>query len=189
MRITTAVFVLLFLATIAIGAPIPSKPATPSIHLDQNTVLYITIMQNLDDRYGRLGETDRFHYMEQEIENAMEITGFPMEYKVQRWSSKKVPAGNPELMINVSHWGDNKMGELEVRFFARIKEDASLREKKKVGRGYFRERDGAYGFTSNRLLDTYNKLFRMAIIDVLKELNRSFEVSFEGEEIDAEDSR
>ena len=189
MRTITATLVLLLLASGATGAPIPSKPTPNPICLDQNTVLYITIMQNLDHRYGHLGETDRFYYMETEIEKAMEITDFPMEYKVQRWSAKRVPAGNPELMINLSHWGDNRMGEVEVRFFARIKEDTSLREKKKVGRGYFRERDGTFGFSSNRLQDTYNKLFRTAIIDVLRELNKSLEVTFEGEEIEAEEPR
>jgi len=174
------------------GAPIPFKPGLPQIRLNQEAVLYITIMQNLDDRYGfgDIGESDRFHYMEQEIEKAMEMTGFPMAYKVQRWSSQRVPAGNPELTITLTHWGDNRMGEVEVRFFAKIKEDASHRKNKGIGSksGYFRERDGVIGVSSQRVIDTYNKLFRKAVVNVLRELNRSFEVSFEGEALEPEAS-
>jgi len=98
-----------------------------------------------------------------------------------------VPEGNPELTINLTHWGDNRMGEIEVRFFARIKEDASRRGNRKVGSGYFRERDGVFGFSSTRVQETYNRLFRKAIVDVLRELNKSFEVTFEGEEIKGEE--
>jgi len=202
MRTIIAIIVLSSLFYGAFGAPIPQRqPRHPQepIRLDQNAVLYITIMQNLfDDKYGNsFNDSDRFHYMETEIEKAMKITDFPMRFKVERFSANRVPAGNPELLIHLNRWGGSLMepGGIEVSISATIKEDAGYREKKRVGKivgkrgrisNTYTQRDSVFGQTPQRAMDTYNELFRKAIIDVLRELNKSFEVTLEGKEIEKE---
>jgi len=72
MRFFTAAILILASSAMLLGAP---KPPPPPLKLDQNAVLYITIIQNLDHRYGNFGESDRFYYMEHEIEKAIELPG------------------------------------------------------------------------------------------------------------------
>ena len=165
--------VFLFLLLIPALAYSKPKKEIPFIYLNPNQVLYITVIDNV---YDMGDESDRYHYIEETLEKVLDETEFPMGYKVGRFGWR-VPKDQPELQLFFHKWGNNGLGEIEVRLNASLKETSHGRSRNKLG--FVHEREGSFGiFSSSRTIKIYNDVLSKALIKLIAELNEHFEVDF-----------
>ena len=82
------------------------KREIPFIYLNQNQILYITVIDNIyhDDGFGSGNFADRYYDIEETLVKVLRETEFPMGYKIVRFGAR-VPENQPELQLYITKWG------------------------------------------------------------------------------------
>jgi hypothetical protein len=167
----TTLRTILFFLLMPVVAYSKPKAEISFIYLNPNQVLYITVIDNV---YDGGDETDRYYYIQETLEKVLDETEFPMGYKVGRFGWR-IPKEQPELQLFIHKWGNNGLGEIEVRLNASLKESSHGRSRNKLG--YFRQVDGGYGiFSASRAVAKYNEVLSKALVKLVFELNEHFEM-------------
>ncbi|HCR30261.1 MAG TPA: hypothetical protein DIV79_09620 [Opitutae bacterium] len=180
MKTTRFILALMGLLVLASSNLQAQKREIPFIYLDQNQILYITVIDNIyrDDGFGGGNVADRYYDIEETLVKVLRETEFPMGYKIVRFGAR-VPKDQPELQLIITKWGDNRLGEIEVIFNGVLKESSQGRTKNKLG--FFRERDGAFPMISqSRTTAKYNEVLSKALVKLIARLNDHFTLEFEG---------
>ena len=175
-RLTLALLGLLVLAFSNLHA---KKREIPFIYLNQNQILYITVIDNIyhDDGFGSGNFADRYYDIEETLVKVLRETEFPMGYKIVRFGAR-VPENQPELQLYITKWGGNGLGEIEVRMNAALKARSQGRTRNKLG--FFHERGGVYPMISqSQTTAKYNEVLSKALMDLMAKLNDHFIVDFD----------
>lgn len=179
MKTTRLILALMGLLVSASSNLQAKKREIPFIYLNQNQILYITVIDNIyhDDGFGSGNVADRYYDIEETLVNVLRETEFPMGYKIVRFGAR-VPKDQPELQLIITKWGDNRLGEIEVRMNAALKESSQGRIKNKLG--FYYERGGAYPMISqSRTTAKYNEVLTKALMKVMARLNDHFTLDFD----------
>lgn len=188
MKTTRLMLALLGLLVLAFSNLHAKKREIPFIYLNQNQILYITVIDNIyhDDGFGSGNFADRYYDIEETLVKVLRETEFPMGYKIVRFGAR-VPENQPELQLYITKWGDNGLGEIEVRMNAALKARSQGRTRNKLG--FFHERGGAYPMISqSQTTAKYNEVLSKALMDLMARLNDHFNVDFDGSNL-GENSR
>ena len=165
------------LSFLVLSVPLFAAPKQdiPLFHLKPTDTLYIQFSDMIDLR--RVGENDRFYHFKSTMEEVLQETGLPMNYRIVRFGANAAPPGQPRLLVTLTKWGDNGMSEIEVRFSASLRYDF---DRAKLGMFYYR--GGSSYATSEQLTRTYNDILRKALVKMVSELNARVEFgdSFRG---------
>ena len=179
MKTTRLILVLLGLLAFALSNLLAKKWEIPFIYLSENQILYITVIDNIyhDDGFGSGNFADRYYDIEETLVKVLRETEFPMGYKIVRFGAR-VPENQPELQLYITKWGDNGLGEIEVRMNAALKARSQGRTRNKLG--FFHERGGAYPMISqSQTTAKYNEVLSKALMDLMARLNDHFIVDFD----------
>lgn len=161
-------------------AKLKPRKEIPFIYLDQKQVLHITVIDNV---YDGGDEYDRFHYIEETLIEVLKETDFPMQYKISRFGGSRVPKEEPELQLFIHKWGNNGVGEIEVRLNASLKKETFAgRNQNKLG--YFRYADGGLIISQTQITKKYNEVLSKALYKLIEELNNHFALEFEEGNLD-----
>ena len=179
MKTTRLILVLLGLLAFDLSNLHAKKWEIPFIYLSENQILYITVIDNIyhDDGFGSGNFADRYYDIEETLVKVLRETEFPMGYKIVRFGAR-VPENQPELQLYITKWGDNGLGEIEVRMNAALKARSQGRTRNKLG--FFHERGGAYPMISqSQTTAKYNEVLSKALLDLMARLNDHFIVDFD----------
>lgn len=183
MKTTRRILALMGLLVLASSNLQAKKREIPFIYLNQNQILYITVIDNIyhDDGFGSGNVADRYYDIEETLVNVLRETEFPMGYKIVRFGAR-VPRDQPELQLIITKWGDNRLGEIEVRMNAALKESSQGRIKNKLG--FYYERGGANPMISqSRTTAKYNEVLTKALMKVMARLNDHFTLDFDNPDL------
>ncbi|MDQ8184701.1 hypothetical protein [Pelagicoccus sp. SDUM812002] len=165
-----------FLSLACLGTARPKKDV-PFINLRPTDTLYIQVMDSVYMNGSSIGETDRFHRIEQTLEDVFEDINFPLNYKIERFGAQQTPPNQPRLDLTIFKWGDNGLSEVEARFSASIKRDYT---RNKLGT-YFTRAPSPFG-GYDRIIRAHNEVMEEAIEEMVMELNTRLSVGLIEEE-------
>ncbi len=176
MKMMTAmrlVLALLILPGFALSLHGAKKKEIPFIYLSRSKVLYVTVIDNV---YDDGNVADRFYDIEDTLVGVFKEVDFPMDYKIVRFGSR-VPKDQPEMQLVILKWGQNGLGEIEVRMNASLKETPAARNRNKLG--WFRHSDGSFPIVSTtRTIAKYNEVLSKALMKLMAELNNHLELDY-----------
>lgn len=160
-----ALLISCFFTLVCSGVARPKKDV-PFIYLRSTDTLYIQVMDSVYINGNNMGETDRFHRIEETLEDIFEDINFPLAYKIERWGAQRTPPNQPRLDLTIFKWGDNGLSEVEARFSASIKRDYT---RNKLGT-YFTRAPSPFG-GYDRIIRAHNEVMEEAVVEMVMELN------------------